>query len=95
MNKWRDVTLKKLLKIRRRMVYAAVKLPTPKVKNSVRITKKGLKLLPKCYKKEYKNCPFPISHSVPFLLPLSLIFHSSIPTAIFVTYGGGGEGGME
>jgi hypothetical protein len=30
-----------------------------------------------------KRCPFPISHSVPFLLPLLLIFSSIIPTGIF------------
>jgi hypothetical protein len=34
-------------------------------------------------KKIDKRCPFPISHSVPFLLPLSLIFSSTIPTGTF------------
>jgi len=39
-----------------------------------------------------KRCPFPISHSVPFLLPLSLIFFSIIPTGIFFSFVTHGKG---
>ena len=39
-----------------------------------------------------KRCPFPISHSVPFLLPLSLIFFSIIPTGNFFCYTRKGNG---
>lgn len=68
------------------MVYVAVNVVRPQARNGITLTKNGWKLPPKCYKKKKtidKLCPFPISHSVPFLLPLLLIFSSTIETGTF------------